>query len=578
MFLIDQLILIGGILLLIGILSSKFSLRLGLPVLVLFLGVGMLAGEEGIGGLVFSNFVVAHAIGTLALAVILFDGGLRTGLDALRVAWRPSLVLATAGVLVTSLVTGFAATYILEVPPLVGILLGGIVGSTDAAAVFAVLRSQGVHLRQRVSATLEIESGSNDPMAIFLTVGLVEVLVGRRDPGLELLQLFVLQMGVGTLVGLGVGWVAVRVNNAINLETAGLYPVLAGACGLLAFGVASSLGGSGFLSIYLAGIVLGNNRIVFQRGTFLFLDGLAWIGQIAMFVVLGLLSTPSAVLDVMGRGLLVAGVLIFVARPLAVVPALLPFGYTGREIAMIAWVGLKGAVPIVLATFPLLYGLPEGALLFNVVFFVVLVSAVLQGWTLPLLAERLGLQEVGAPVPAVTLEISAIKHVDADIVEYAVNERSAAAGRRLSQLPLPDDVVVAMIAREKTLIPPRGWTEVRPRDHVFVVLRPDSRAMVDAVFGSERTELEAASQEAIAVADAGLGPEILLIGAGPARPGDRTLDEIIREHVGGDLQEGSTIALDRVTLTVRELTGGRITRLGLAVAPQETASSSGAPP
>jgi cell volume regulation protein A len=483
MFLIDRLILLASVLLLIGIVSSKFSARIGLPVLVLFLAVGMLAGEDGIGQIQFDDFAIAHAIGTLALAIILFDGGLQTRMPALRVAWKPSALLATVGVLVTAVVTGGAAAWMLDIPPLTGLLLGGIVASTDAAAVFSVLRGQGLRLRTRVAATLEVESGSNDPMAIFLTVGLVEILTGRMEPGVALLNLFLLQMGVGAITGLATGWFARRVMNRINLAAPGLYPVLAGACGLLAFGLAAVLGGSGFLAIYLAGIVLGNSRLVFQRGTFLFMDGLAWIGQITMFVVLGLLSTPSELVGVTGPGLLIAIVLIFVARPLAVVPLLLPFRFSPRELVLISWVGLKGAVPIILATFPMLFGLPEGRLIFDVVFFVVLVSAILQGWTLPLLASRLGLEEASAPAPPISLELTALRDVNADVVDYPLTASSLLAGRSLSQVALPEGAVVAMISRANTLVPPRGSTVLTPGDHVFVILKEDMRGAVDRVFG-----------------------------------------------------------------------------------------------
>jgi cell volume regulation protein A len=483
MFFVDQLILLGGALLIVGIVSSKFSARLGLPVLVLFLAVGMLAGEDGFGRINFDNFVTAHAIGTVALALILFDGGLHTRTSALRAAWKPAALLATGGVLVTAAITGSAASVILGVPLLTGLLLGSIVASTDAAAVFSVLRSQGVHLRQRLAATLEIESGSNDPMAIFLTVGLVEVLAGRMALGWQLAGLFVTQMGVGTLVGLGVGWGAVQIINRIRLDAPGLYPLLAGACGFIAFGLAAALGGSGFLAIYLAGIVVGNSRIVFQRGTFLFMDGLAWMGQIAMFVVLGLLSTPSDLVSVAGSGLLLAGVLIIVARPLAVVPLLWPFRFPWREQLLIAWVGLKGAVPIILATFPLIYGLPEGRAIFNVVFFVVLVSAILQGWTLPMLATRLNLQEERPPTPAVSLELMSLRDVNADIVDYPVLPGSSLVGRTVRDLQLPDGAVLAMISRGTTLIAPRGATALQPGDHLFVVARADSRRALDEALG-----------------------------------------------------------------------------------------------
>jgi potassium/hydrogen antiporter len=571
MFLVDQIILIGGILLLIGIVSSKFSSRIGLPVLVLFLILGMLAGEEGIGGIAFDNFLAAHAVGTLALAAILFDGGLRTRLSAIRSAWKPSALLATVGVLITSLLTGVAAAHILGISLLEGMLLGSIIGSTDAAAVFALLRSAGVHLRERVAATLEIESGSNDPMAIFLTIGLLEVLLGRMALGPDLLMLFVLQMGIGSAVGLGIGWIAIRAINRINLEAAGLYPVLTWSFALLSFGLAASAGGSGFLAVYLTGIVMGNHRVVFRRGTLLFHDGIAWIGQITMFVVLGLLSTPSALLDVAAEGLLIALVLMVVARPLAVVPLLLPFQFSVREIVLISWGGLKGAVPIILAIFPLLLGLPAGPLLFNVVFFVVLVSAFTQGWSLPHLARSMGLVVEREPEAAITLEITSLRDVDADIVEYTLGGASRAAGRRLNQLALPDGVVVAMIARNDSLIPPRGSTQFEVGDHIFVVVRPEVRLLVDRVFSRDRD----GSQQLPALVEFPLDGRTTVeelwefYGIRLGVSGSMTLDEVIRDRLGGEVHHHSMLTVGEASLHVREITDGRITSVGLAISPFE---------
>lgn len=479
MFFIDRLILLTGLLLLAGIVLSKFSSRLGLPVLVLFLGLGMAAGEDGPGGIQFDDFVLAHGIGTVALAAILFDGGLQTRLSSLRQAWKPSLVLATLGVLITAAAMGALAARIFQVPLMIGLLLGSIVASTDAAAVFSVLRGQGTALQDRLAATLEVESGSNDPMAIFLTLGLVEVLSGAIEPGAALAVLFAKQMGLGALIGLGSGWMCVRMINRIHLSAPGLYPVLATAGGLVAFGLAALLGGSGFLSIYLAGIVVGNSRIVFQRGTFLFMDGLAWMGQIAMFVVLGLLCTPSEILPVAPAGLLIAAILLLVARPLAVVPILTVFGFRWREQVLVIWGGLKGAVPIILATFPMMYDLPEGRLIFNVVFFVVLVSAMLQGWTLPSLAARLQLQGASQPVPPASLELMALHDVNADIVDYAILDSSPLAGIAVKDLRLPEGAVLAMVCRGDDLIAPRGSTRLRAGDHVFVITRADVRERVD---------------------------------------------------------------------------------------------------
>jgi len=566
LFIVDQIILVSSILLIIGIVSSKFSTRLGLPVLVLFLLVGMLAGSEGIGRIAFDNYALAHGIGTVALGLILFDGGLRTKFDAIRIAWRPAFALATGGVLITSLITGIAAAQILGISLLEGLLLGSIIGSTDAAAVFAVLRNAGVRLRERLSATLEIESGSNDPMAIFLTIGLLEVLLGRVPLGPGLVWLFVVQMGIGTIVGLGIGRTAVWGINRINVESAGLYPLLTGTSGMLAYGVAASLGGSGFLAVYLAGVVLGNNRLVFKRGTLLFHDGLAWAAQIVMFVVLGLLSFPSDLARVAVPGLLVSLVLIFIARPLAVFPILLPFGFTVRETILVAWGGLKGAVPIILATYPLMLGLPEGQLLFNVVFFGVLASAITQGWSLPIVARKLGLMREPEPEPPISLEITSLRELNADIVDYVVPSRSRAANRLIREIVLPESVVVAMIVRDGELIPARGSTRILPGDHLFAVLDPDLRPVVDRVF-SRWSESHPLSDLVEFPISASVTVDELLeyYGFRLAADGERTLEEVIRQRLGDSAILGSALIADGLTIHVRSIVDGRIETVGLAI-------------
>ncbi len=289
---IEALILITGILLLLGIVSNKFSARMGVPVLVLFLLVGMLAGSEGIGGIEFENYSLANGIGTIALSLILFDGGLRTPYRSIRAAWKPAGVLATIGVFITALITGLAASWFLQIPLMEGLLLGSIVGSTDASVVFSVLRFGGVHIRRRLADTLEVESGSNDPMAIFLTVGLIQVLTGAVPLGPGLVVLFLTQIVFGTVVGLLVGWGGVWVLKNIQLSAAGLYPVLATGLALFSFGFAAAFGGSGFLAVYLTGIVIGNRRPVFHRGILLFHDAIAWLCQILMFIALGILPQP----------------------------------------------------------------------------------------------------------------------------------------------------------------------------------------------------------------------------------------------------------------------------------------------
>lgn len=479
---INTVVFMTGILLLLGIGSSKFSARIGMPVLVLFLGVGMVAGSEGIGGIAFENYHFANSIGSVALALILFDGGLRTSLRSVRAAWRAALSLSTLGVVLTSLLTGIAAAWVLDIPILHGMLLGAIVGSTDAAAVFSVLRTSGLRLSPRLTATLEVESGSNDPMAIFLTVGLIALIMGTADSTAGLLLLFVLQFGVGGLVGIGIGVAATWVVNRINLDYAGLYPVLVLAFGLLAFGLAAVLQGSGFLAVYIAGIVLGNNSLVYRNGIFLFHDAAAWLGQIVLFVMLGLLSFPSRLAAVAVDGLVIALVLIFIARPVAVALSAFPFRFNLRELSFLSWVGLKGAVPITLATFPLLEGMQGGGLIFNVVFFVVLVSAVTQGWSLPLVARWLRLGTRSEATTPITVEINALRHVDGDIVEYRVASASPVVGKTLRELALPYEVTVTLVVRGNEVIMPRGRTVLMPGDQVFVAMRKKIKPLLDCLF------------------------------------------------------------------------------------------------
>lgn len=565
MFAIDQIILFSAVLILLGIVSSKVSTRLGLPVLVLFLFVGMLAGERGIGGIAFDNPALAHALGTLALVMILYDGGLQTPLSTIKSVWKPAALLATVGVLLTALITGLAAAWVLELPLLMGLLIGAIVGSTDAAAVFAQLRNSGIHIRKRLKSTLEVESASNDPMAIFLTVGLLEVLVNDLPIGLGLLKMFAMQMGVGAAVGLGIGYSTARIIGRIKLQATGMYLVLVAACGMLAYGAAANLGGSGFLSVFIAGVVVGNSRFAFQRSTFLFHDGLAWLGQITMFVVLGLLVDPKALLEVWLEGLLVAIVLILVARPLAVVPIMLPFGFSRRETALVSWVGLRGSVPIVLAIFPLIFGLPGAPLIFNVVFFVVLVSAVVQGSSLSWVARKLGLAEPPPPTPAATLEITSISNINTDIVEYTLSKDSRAVGKRLSQMALPVGVVIAMITRGDDVIPPRGSTSLAAGDHLFVVLRPEARAFVDRAFSQAGDGLEEPwppvelrLKGTTKVEDVRESYGIRLT-AGDSR----SIESILLEHLPRAPAVGDEVRLDGVVLHVREIVGQRLATIGL---------------
>lgn len=549
---------------LLGILSSKLSARLGMPMLVFFLLVGMLAGEEGLGRVVFDSPEYAHAMGTLALALILFDGGLQTPLKSIKQVWKPASLMATLGVFLTAVITGYAASYVLPISIWEGMLLGAIVGSTDAAAVFSLLRNAGINLNKRLKATLEIESASNDPMAIFLTIGLLEIIINDLKPGWSLLQLFVLQMGGGALVGLLVGYLTIKLVNRIHLQASGLYPVLVTSAGLLAFGLAANLGGSGFLAIFICGVMIGNQQIAFQKTTFLFHDGLAWLSQITMFVMLGLLINPSALLDVWWQGLLIAGVLIFVARPLVVFPLLKPFSFNLRELSLVSWVGLRGSVPIILAIFPLMYGLPNAELMFTVVFFVVLISATLQGSTLPWVAKRLGLIEPMPAKPAATLEITALGDVDAEIVEYTLSPASRAVNRRLARMALPEGVVVAMITRSDHVIPPRGSTVLQADDHLFVVVKHDFKPMVEQVFSEhgfvasnlpKDLRLKGASR----VSDIEWCYELPF----PNELGALTLEDLAKTILAEKLAEKAEFEIGPLSIRVEELVGDRVTTVTL---------------
>ena len=377
----NHIIFFGAALLLISIVASAFSARVGAPLLLVFLVIGMLAGEDGPGNIAFDDFRLANLLGSLALAIILFDGGLRTRAELFRVGLRPALSLATVGVLITGALLGLFAAWVLRIDWMQGLLIGAIVASTDAAAVFSLLHAHGISLKQRVSATLEIESGSNDPMAVFLTVALVELLASGRPLDWTLLESFALQMGLGAVGGWVGGQALAWLLNRLSLPPA-LYPLLAAGGGVFIFGAVALADGSGFLAIYLAGVVIGNRKVQGEENILRVHDGLAWLSQIGMFLMLGLLATPVELVPTAAPGLLIALFLIFVARPLAVFVSLIPFHFPWQERLFISWVGLRGAVPIILATFPLLAGLPRATLFFHVAFVVVLVSLMVQGWTI----------------------------------------------------------------------------------------------------------------------------------------------------------------------------------------------------
>jgi cell volume regulation protein A len=466
---IESILIGAALLLLLSVVASKASGRLGVPSLLIFLAIGMLAGSDGPGGIYFDDPWTAQLLGVIALALILFAGGLDTTWRSVRpVLWR-GLALSTAGVLLTAMLVGWFASTVLEFTLLEGLLLGAIVSSTDAAAVFAILRSRNVSLSGQLKPLLELESGSNDPMAVFLTLALLRLLV-EPDAGVaDLAPFFVQQMVLGGAIGYGTGRALTLCVNRLRLEYAGLYPVLTISMILLAYGGSALVGGNGFLAVYVAGIAMGNTSFVHRNSIVRFHDGLAWLMQIAMFLTLGLLVFPSRLWTAAPAGLLVALFLAFVARPVAVFLTLAPTSSTWRERALVAWVGLRGAVPIVLATFPLLAGLPNADTIFNVVFFAVGVSVLVQGTTLVPVARLLGVEAPFARQRRHPIEIEQIEGVDADLAEFIIPHQAAVAGRTVVGLGLPPGSLITLICRDEQFFVPSGSTVIQGGDVVLVL-------------------------------------------------------------------------------------------------------------
>ena len=568
MEIVNQLVLVAAALLLISILLSVPSRRVGMPLLLVFLALGMLAGAEGPGALEFDDYQAAYLVGSVALAIILFDGGLGTRAATFRVGLRPALSLATLGVIITAAGTGLVATLVFDLNWLQGLLLGAIVGSTDAAAVFGLLHAQGLRLKERVSATLEIESGANDPMAIFLTLALVELLAAgatRLDSGV--LVLLVQQMGLGLVLGYGGGRLLVYVINRLPLATS-LYPLLALAGALVIFAGTLNLGGSGFLAVYVAGLVLGNRPLQANLGIQRFHDGIAWLAQIGMFLMLGLLVTPSALLAVAVPALGVALALIFLARPLAVFLSLLPFGFPLREQVFVGWVGLRGAVPIILALFPLLADLPNAQRYFNVAFFVVLVSLVLQGWTLAPLARRLGLEVPTTPGWHRRLELDLPGQLDYEMVVYVLAADSPALGETPATLRLPPGVGVAGLIRDNAVIAGCEAVRLAVDDHLLLLARSEDVEALDRLLTTDRVpeHLREARFFGEFVLDgrAVLGEVAAVYGVQvPADKRELSLADVMTRAFKRRPVVGDRLPLGNLELVVREMEGEAITRVGL---------------
>jgi cell volume regulation protein A len=571
-------ILIGAGLVTAAVFTTWIAFRFGAPLLLIFLGVGLLAGEDGL-GLEFDNSPVAYFLGSVALAVILFDSGFGTRLAAFRLAALPALVLATFGVVVTALFFGLAARLVLALSWPQSFLVGAIVSSTDAAAVFFLLRVGGIHLRDRVRSVLEVESGCNDPMAIFLTLTLLELTsagpLAASAIG-EFAIAFLREIGLGFLLGLAGGYLIVRLVNRIDLQT-GLYPIAVLAAALLLFGVAGTLHCSGYLAVYVAGLYAGNRQLRAALALRRFQDGMTWLAQIAMFVVFGLFATPSEFPRVALEGMALAAFLIFVARPVAIWLCLWPFRFHREETAFVAWVGLRGAVSLLLALLPLMAGLPRGQEIFNATFIVVLASLLVQGWTIRPMARQLGLiipPSIG-PVEKVELELPGTASHEL-VVYHVVSDSPVARGERIPRWARP-----SLVVREGQSMRPQFAGRLQAGDHVYLFASPRNIRLLDRLFASparvEEDDKDFFGEFYIDTSHS-LGELAQAYGVEP--PGDPAtpIGAFMVERLGGHAEVGDRVAIGFLELIVRDTDdSGAITAAGLALAPEPQPGPSGWP-
>jgi len=479
-----MLILVAGTLLALGIAATLLAGRLRVPGLVLFLLLGMAIGSDGLDlidfGSTTSDVEMARTIGIIALALILFEGGLAAGWGEIRPVLRAALPLATLGTLITALATGLLSHLLFDLTLLQALLLGSVISSTDSAAIFSVLR--GSAIRRKLARTLEAESGFNDPIAVLLVIGFIEWI---DTPGYgvgDMAVLMVEQLSIGAAVGFAAGAAAVAAFRRARFATSGLYPVASIAIAAIAFGAADQLGGSGFLAVYMTGLSLGSASIPARRTIDEFHAGLAWVAQIALFFTLGLLVYPSELGEVATEGIVLAVVLTLVARPLATFLTTTPLGYSLRDATLLSWAGLRGAVPVVFATFPVIEGIPNAEHFFNLVFFVVITSALVQGATINPLARRLRLTSREEAVPPPVMEVGTIRKLGAEVLEFPVEDEDAAVGRLVNELGLPRDALVNVIVRADEALLPRGSTEVAAGDRLHILVREAVREEVEALF------------------------------------------------------------------------------------------------
>lgn len=467
---IEHVLLVGSLLIVVSIAVARLSENLGVPALLLFLAIGMLAGSEGPGGIYFDDAHLSQSVGVIALVFILFAGGLDTKLPEVKTSFFPAVSLATAGVLITAAGVGFFAFFALNFSFFTAMLLGAVVSSTDAAAVFSVLRSKKISLKGRLKPLLELESGSNDPMAVFLTIGIIQVIMNPGTSFGSMALLFVRQMGFGIVFGFFFGKAMVVMLNRLNSYYEGVYPVFFLALAALTYGVTAAAGGSGFLAAYIAGLVAGNSEFIYKKSLLRFFDALAWLSQITMFLTLGLLVFPSHIVSIVWPGLACSAFLMFVARPASVFLSL-PFARLNwREKIFISWVGLRGSVPIVLATFPLLAGVAGSDAIFNIVFFIILTSALLQGSSIPFVARLLRLQAPLEKKRRYPIEFAPIDGVDTQLVDFIIPFNSAIAGKPIVELGLPRDSLIALVNRDEKFFVPSGGTVLEGGDVVLVLV------------------------------------------------------------------------------------------------------------
>ncbi|WP_434711407.1 potassium/proton antiporter [Rhizobium sp. YTUHZ045] len=569
-------VLVATALVLLAAFSSLLAFRFGAPLLLLFLMIGLAAGVDGL-GIEFSNNYLAYILGSIALAVILFDSGFGTPMQAFRLAAVPSLTLASVGVLITASLFAVAAMWLLNFTWLEGLLLGSIVASTDAAAVFFLLRIGGINIRDKVRSTLEVESGTNDPMAIFLTIALVEVLAsGERYAGINIgmLAMFVQQMGLGVILGLLGGMMIVLIVSRLDTDR-GLTPIFVLALALLVFSFAGAVGGSGFLAVYVAGIYAGNRRMQALGTIKRFQDGMTWLAQIIMFLVLGLLATPSQFPAIVIPAILLALFLIFIARPLAIWLSLLPFDYTQQEIGFVAWVGLRGAVSILLAIMPILGGLENGQLFFNTAFIIVLVSLLVQGWTIKPIAKKLGLiipPRIGA-VDKVEVDLpGAANH---ELLSYRVIKDSPVLrGERIPRWATP-----SLVIRDGKSMRYQYAGRLRENDLIYLFIVPSYSRLLDRLFASrapvDEDDAEFFGAFALSPArpaadlDAAYGPGLL----NESEKG-LTIAELMRQRLGGKADYADRVRLGSIILIVRDLDEhDHITSVGMSLEAVEPATT-----